>query len=225
MWLGPAPKRPFNKNRFGVDPHAWSTFRYFWDYAGGTLTDIGVHWIDVLHLALNELRPSVVTAIGGRFWIEDNTETPDTLLVSFEYPQLIATWEQVSNNAFLMAEYGGGILFHGTKGTLLVTRGGYRIIPERRSDLQAVQVSATASDGSGGDFWLAHMTNFVACIKSRAKPNSDIETGYRSTAACLLGNVALRNKTRLDWDGQTLRQPEARKALVREYRKPWDLVV
>jgi len=226
MWLGPAPMRPFNKNRFGVDPHLWSTFRLFWDYAGGPLTDIGVHWIDVLHLALNEPMPSAVTAVGGRFWLEDNTETPDTLLVSLEYPQLIATFEQVSNNAFLMAEYGGGILFHGTKGTLLVTRGGYRIIPEEKSDLQAVEVAATASDMShGADFWLDHMTNFVACIRNRARPNSDIETCYRSTAACLLGNIALRNRTRLDWDGQTLRQSEARRALVREYREPWKLVV
>jgi len=79
MWLGPAPKRPFNKNRFGVDPNNFSFFRYFWDYAGGMMTDWGVHWLDIVQMAFEEAMPHTITSIGDKLWLTDNRETPDTL--------------------------------------------------------------------------------------------------------------------------------------------------
>ena len=88
MWLGPAPKRPFNANRFGVDPEDkyFSSFRWFWDYAGGMMTDWGVHWLDIVQMAFDEAMPAAITAMGGKLWFKDNRETPDTLQVTYEYP-------------------------------------------------------------------------------------------------------------------------------------------
>jgi len=226
MWLGPAPMRPFNANRWGVHPEMerkpFPFFRYFWDYAGGSLTDWGVHVLDIVHMAFNEPMPAAITALGGKYWVTDNRETPDTLLVTYEYPQgFLATYENRLANAEMPLGQGYGTMFHGTEGTLYVNRSFYRVIPERGSELAPVEVKSSNNSN------MAHWANFLECVKTRQKPISDIETCYKTTAACLLGNVALRSKLRLDWDDerQTTVQREARRFLTREYRKPWRLVV
>lgn len=223
MWLGPAPKRPFNTNRWGIDADDkfFSRFRWFWDYAGGMMTDWGVHWLDIVQLAMKEEMPTTITALGNKFWLKDNRETPDTLQVTYEYPGFIATYENHNNNSQSMFQKGGGILFHGNKGTLFVDRSEYRVVPERGSDLKEENVKST---GSGNR---EHWANFLECIRTREKPTSDIELCQRSTTTCLLGNVALRSKLRVDFDPQkmTVAQAEAKKYLTREYRKPWKLVV
>jgi len=93
FWLGPAPKVPFNKNRFGVAPDRWSTFRYFWDYAGGMMTDWGVHLIDIVQWAMEVKYPETVYATGGKYQIKDNRDTPDTLVASYQYPGFVLTYE------------------------------------------------------------------------------------------------------------------------------------
>src|SRR6266498_2437740 len=133
MWLGPAPKRPYNKNRFGVDPKAYSHFRWFWDYAGGMMTDWGVHWLDIVQMAFDEATPGVVTALGGKLWMRDNRETPDTLQVTYEYPGFVATYEHRMGNAQSMFKKGGGILFHGNKATMFVDRRSYIVLQEGKS--------------------------------------------------------------------------------------------
>jgi predicted dehydrogenase len=222
MWLGPAPKHAFNKNRFGVDPNAFSHFRWFWDYAGGMMTDWGIHWLDIVQMAFKEEMPKAVVALGGKYYLQDNRDTPDTLQVTYEYPSgVIATYENRNGNGQSMFNKGGGILFHGTKGTLFVDRSEYRVVPEPGSELAAVNEKASNNTN------MAHWANFLECVKTRQKPISDIETGHRSTATCLLGNVALRSGLRIDWDDktQTARQKEAARYLKREYRKPWKLSV
>jgi predicted dehydrogenase len=222
MWLGPAPMRPFNKNRFGVDPNAFSHFRWFWDYAGGMMTDWGVHWLDIVQMAFNEEAPKAINALGGKYWLTDDRETPDTLEVAYEYPSgWVATYENRWGNAQSMFNEGGGILFQGSKATLFVDRSGYRILPEKDSDVQPVE------EKSANSMNMAHWANFLECVKSRQKPISDIEIGHRSTSTCLLGNVALRSGSRIDWDSQDESTPQkaARHFLSREYRKPWKLVV
>src|SRR6266853_2407749 len=79
MWLGPAPKVPYNANRWGVEKATFPTFRYFWDYAGGAMTDWGVHLIDPLHQCFGETMPTAVVALGDKFYVKDNSETPDTM--------------------------------------------------------------------------------------------------------------------------------------------------
>jgi predicted dehydrogenase len=223
MWLGPAPKRAFNANRFGVDPadKYFSTFRWFWDYAGGMMTDWGVHWLDIVQWAFNEQMPESIAAMGGKFYLQDNRETPDTLQVTYEYPGMIAVYENRESNGQSMFQKGGGILFHGDKGTLFVDRSEYRVIPEKGADLQASEMKST----SGGN--REHWANFLECVRTRELPTSDIEKCQRSTSTCLLGNVALRSKLRVDFDAQkwTVAQSEAKKYLTREYRKPWKLTV
>ena len=223
MWLGPAPKHAFNANRFGVDPadKYFSNFRWFWDYAGGMMTDWGVHWLDIVQWAFNEQMPESIAAMGGKLYLQDNRDTPDTLQVTYEYPGFIAVYENRENNSQSMFQKSGGVLFHGDKGTLYVDRSGYQVIPEKGSTLEASEMKST----SGGN--REHWTNFLECVRTRQQPTSDIEKCQHSTTTCLLGNVALRSKLRVDFDAAkwTVAQSEAKKYLTREYRKPWKLVV
>ncbi|HLJ18249.1 MAG TPA: Gfo/Idh/MocA family oxidoreductase [Bryobacteraceae bacterium] len=224
MWLGPAPQREFNPNRFGVDPKDkyFSRFRWFWDYAGGMMTDWGVHWLDIVQMAFQEEMPRNITALGGKFWLTDDRETPDTLQVTYEYPSgFLAVYENRDGNAQSMFQKGGGILFHGTEGTLFVDRSEFHIVPERGSDLEPSQEKSTSSGNA------LHWQNFLECIRTRQRPISDIEKCAHSTTTCLLGNVALRSQLRLDWDVQqwTVEQAPAKKFLTREYRSPWNLTV
>jgi predicted dehydrogenase len=219
LWLGPAPARNFQPNRFGLYPNAYSYFRYFWDYAGGQLTDSGIHMLDIVHMAFGDRMPLAITALGGKYWLEDDTETPDTMQVSYEYPGFLASWEHRSQNTENQPRRLMGVTFHGSRGTLYVDRALYRVTPEKDSDLPASEMKRTE------DPHPLHWANFLDCVRTRKKPNSDIENCYKSSAACILGNVALRAGMRLDWDApnQTTKQVEARKYLHREYRAPWKL--
>jgi predicted dehydrogenase len=221
MWLGPAPKREFNKNRFGVDPKAFSHFRWFWDYAGGMMTDWGVHVLDIAQMATNEVMPLSIAALGKKFLIEDNRETPDTLSVVYEYPDFLAQYENRMFNGNSMFNQSYGTMFHGTEGTLFVDRSLYRIYPEKGDKTKIEEVKSSNNSN------VAHWANFLECVKTRQKPISDIEVCFRSTVTCLLANVSLRSGVRVDWDekAQTVKQPEAKKYLQREERAPWNLVV
>lgn len=221
LWLGPAPARPFNPNRFGVYPKAYSYFRWFWDYAGGQLTDSGVHMIDIMQMAFNDEVPKAIVALGGKYWYTDNRETPDTMLVTYEYDGWLGSWEHRNNNMSDSASRMLSVSFHGTHGSLYLNRNGYRIEPEPGSPLEASEMKRTAPPHP------LHWANFVECIRSRQRPNSDIETCFRSSVTSILGNVSYLSKHRLDWDqkARTTLQEEPRKYLNREYPDAWKLVV
>ena len=221
LWLGPAPSRQFNPNRFGVYPDAYSYFRFFWDYAGGYLTDSGVHMVDILQMALGDPMPRAVTAIGGKFWFKDDTEVPDTLQVSLEYEGCLGSWEHRCNNTEANKPRLMGLTFHGTLGTLYVDRALFRVTPEEHSGIQPLEMKRER------DPHPLHWANFLDCVRSRRRPNSDIETCVRSSTACLLGNAAYRSKLRLDWDNArwNVAQESARPYLHREYRTPWKLEI
>jgi len=104
---------------------------------------------------------------------------------------------------------------------LYVNRSFYRVIPERGGGLEPLEGKQSNNSND------AHWANFLECIKTRQKPISDIETCFRTTAACILGNIALRSKQRVDWDdrAKTVLQKEARRYLMPRYRKPWKLAV
>jgi predicted dehydrogenase len=223
QWLGPAPARRFNANRFGVDPEDryFSTFRWFWDYAGGMMTDWGVHLLDIVQWAFEEAMPTSATASGGKFYLRDNRETPDTLQVTYEYPGFLAVYENRESNQQSMFDRGYGILFHGERATLFVDRSECRLISEKGSTLMNWEMK---SSGGGN---LEHWANFLECVRTRQRPVSDIDKCRRSTATCLLGNIALRSGQRVDLDSKnwTVAQPGAGKYLSREYRGPWKLAV
>ncbi len=226
MWLGPAPKVPFNANRWGVKTAGFPTFRYFWDYAGGAMTDWGVHLVDPLHQCFQEVMPKSVVALGSKFYVEDNTQTPDTMLATFEYPKYLTTYESRTCNPLPLfaLNQGYGSAIHGTDATIFVNRGGCWLIPNRGSKVQA---QTWEKDAEMGLMNLPHWQNWAACIKSRQKPMSEIETCVRSSTTCLLGNLSMRFQSRLDWDEQnwTVKQEAVKPHLKANYRKPWKLEV
>jgi predicted dehydrogenase len=228
MWLGPAPMRPFNANRFGVRADRYSTFRFFWDYAGGMMTDWGVHLLDIVQWGLKADGPNAVTASGSKYLLRDNRDTPDTLQVTFEYPGCIVTYENRECNANSMYGKGYGIEFHGTEGTLFVDRSGFQITPEKkRIGDKTFDLTEAAEMKDLPDSHFNHVANFVECMKTRQQPISDVEIGHRSTSACLLANIAYRTKERIEWDAKTERitrgGKQAEQLLAYQYRKPWAL--
>lgn len=230
MWLGPAPAVPFNRNRFGVVPDNFSHFRWFWDYAGGMMTDWGVHLIDIVQWAMDVDAPTAVSAVGGKFELKDNRETPDTIVASYQYPGFVMTYENRVCNGQSLNGKNYGILFYGTDGTLFVDREGFEVFPERRDrkdappELRAYPVSGRSREDNP-----SHQRNFVDCIKSRALPICDIEIGHRSSSTAILGNLALRSGGSLGWDGKaeqvTNGNTRAAELLSRPYRAPWVLKV
>ena len=229
FWLGPAPKRPYNKNRFGAFPDRWASFRYFWDYAGGMVTDWGVHLIDIVLWAMKVNGPQKVSASGGKLCITDNTETPDTILVTFEFPGWICTYEHRNGNGRPIEARGYGIQFHGTDATLFVDREGYELVPETRrvGDKQVPRGEGEKGKNSNNHND-DHARNFLDCLKSRQSPICDIEIGHRSSATCILGNIAFRTGEKVGWDAEKLSVVGSRAAsrmLVRPYRAPWKLKV
>ncbi len=221
FWLGPAPRVPYNRNR------AAPTFRWFWDYSGGKLTDWGTHLIDIVHWAMEVDGPTAASASGGKFFLQDNRETPDTLEVLYEYPGFVMVYSSRECNARGVEGKGYGMEFHGTLGTMLLDRSGFEIFPEFRRDGDEYLPRTAAMRVGGSDQHPPHVRNFLDCVKSRNRPISDIETGHRSTTASHLGNIAFRTGQKIHWDpaGERLLRatPEATALLSREYRRPWSL--
>ena len=242
MWLGPAPKVPYNWNRFGVGDR-WSTFRYFYDYANGWPGDWAVHLMDIVQWAMKVNGPNTITAQGSKFYITDNSDIPDTLQITWEYPHFVATYENRLCNSNSLFGHGYGIVFYGTEGTMFLDRSGFQVYPEplTESDYREMHRQAgkeeVESRGKTPEMKMQqidngvfeHVGNLLECMRTRKLPQTDIEAGYHSTTTCLLGNVALRSKERLEWDvtSQKLTKgsPAAQKLLDREYRAPWKLVV
>ena len=242
MWLGPAPKVPYNWNRFGVGDR-WSTFRYFYDYANGWPGDWAIHLMDIVQWAMKVEGPSTITALGSKFLIKDNADIPDTLQITWEYPRFVATYENRLCNSNSMYKHEYGIEFHGTDGTMFLDREGFQVFPEltTQRDYREVHGNNEKSEAAElgktpsmkmervDDGLLVHVGNMLDCMRTRKMPQTNIEYGHRSSSACLLANVALRSKERLEWDvaNQKLLKggPVAQKLLGREYRAPWKLTV
>jgi predicted dehydrogenase len=234
MWLGPAPQVPYNENR------CLYKFRWFWDYSGGQLTNFGTHYIDNIQWALGETAPLAVTAMGGKFGLQDNREIPDTLEVLWKYQGgTLVIFSQVNCNAAPCNIFSGEVEFRGTKGTLYLGLRGYEVIPEVVRDvpvparspldrkrlgagrklMEPIKVQGVISDAD-------HARNFLDCVKSRKTPNCGIEIGHRSTSAALLGNIALRTRSFIEWDAaneKVTNHSKANDLLSYKYRTPWQL--
>ena len=174
------------------------------------MTDWGVHLIDPVHQCFDEVMPIAVSAMGSKFYVKDNIETPDTMLATYHYPKFLASYESRTCNPMpLFGNRGRDCSIHGTEATLIVKRSGCWLTPNGRTS--KVQPRRTRRTGNGL-MNVPHWQNLLACIKSREKPTSEIETCVRSTTACMLANLSMRFKTRLDWDEKnwTVLQKEAR---------------
>lgn len=216
FWLGPAPARRFNHNRFH-----WN-YLYFWDYSGGMVITWGVHMLDSVRHLLGLGWPRAVTASGGRYVLDDMRETPDTLVAVFDYPNLTVTCSVQHANAFPWGnpKIDHGIQILGTKGTMLLTRDGYQILPE--GNHTAVRGSGPGLDAGDG----SHQLRFLESLRSRKPPICGIREAHISTASLQLANISYRTGRKIFWDEarqDITGDSEASRYLTKEYRKPWSL--
>lgn len=228
MWLGPAPKRPFNQNRFHFN------FRWFWDYAGGLMTDWGVHEIDIALYFMGAKAPKTIMASGGKLaYPDDASETPDTLQTVFEYDNFNMLWEHatgIDNGNYGKTE---GIAFIGNNGTLVVNRGGWEIIPEtKRNDdgwkVNKIEALPYQAKANNVDYLQLHAQNFVEAIKKNDPSilKCGIETGAVAAINAAMGNVAFRTGRKLFWDadkGNFKNDPGANEYLKAKYNNGWKL--
>jgi len=226
MWLGPAPKKPFNTNRFHFN------FRWFWDYAGGLMTDWGVHLVDYALYGMKAETPKSVMAIGGKFaYPDDASETPDTLQTVYEYDGYSILWEHATG--IDGGNYGRdhGIAFIGNNGTLVLNRGGWEVIPENdrphwSKDLgpKMEAVPLQTNEGNGLDL---HTTNFIEAVKSRDSKilNAPIEIGYNTALVCHMGNIAYKAGNRIYWDNtkKVFNDSNANGLISPTYHNGWKL--
>ena len=218
FWLGPAPDRPFNPNRFHF------TFRWYWDYAGGLMTDWGVHLIDYIFYGMDVGQPTSVMSTGGKYGFPDDArQTPDTQQALYTFDNFSMTWEHaigLGNGPYGRSH---GVAFVGNKGTLVIDRSGWEVIPEVRDGEYMVEALPPRSGSSGLD---AHAENFVASIKGEATPNCPVDTAANTAINAHLGNIAYKLGRRVDWDAdarQFTGDAEANDHIWPTYRDPWTL--
>jgi predicted dehydrogenase len=238
MWLGPAPKRPYNKER------GLYHFRWFWDYSGGQMTNLGAHEIDIMQWVMGVKGPTAVSSSGGRFALKDIGETPDTQDALFEYPGFTAGYSFREASGGRRA--GTGLEFFGTKGSMTVSRAGFEVFPDMKSnpansipvfkghpvggperdDIKPEPwIKAIKEPGSSDQQFDSHVRNFLDCVKSRQQPVSNLEGGHRTTTTTHLANISLRTGRKLKWDSEKeeiVGDKEAAAMLERPYRAPWD---
>jgi predicted dehydrogenase len=224
FWLGPAPKRPFNPNRFHF------SFRWFWDYCGGLMTDWGAHMIDIANWGMGIKAPSSAVSVGGKFgYPHDAMETPDTQQVIWEFPEFSMVWEHAMGVGRGPEAREHGVAFHGNEGVLVIDRAGWEVYPETRParPYREYRYPGLPRQGIGGeDYHLLHVRNFLDCMRTREKPRSDVEIGHNSMIACHLGNIAYRLGRRVRWDVENekmIGDDEAQRFVSRDYRAPWKL--
>ena len=246
QWLGPAPKVPYNANR------KFYNFRWFYNYSGGQLTNFGVHYLDVIRWFIGQDAPRTVAAIGGKFAnIQDNREIPDTMQVLWEFGNTLVVFEQYNANGAPGNAPNSEIELRGTKGTMYIRNSNWEVVPEKISDghigydrgkgygnpvdrshanavdqVRRPAMEARSAKGSTSSDTTAHTRNFLDCIKTRGKCNADILTGHLSTSATLIGNIAHKTRSLLEWDTKTERftnNATANQWLSYQYRAPYKL--
>jgi len=217
-WLGPAPKRPFNKNRFHG---SWRMFR---DYGGGLMTDWGVHLIDMGLWAMEvQGAPLSVQSLGGNFANQNRAlEMPDTLTVLYEMDGYNMIWEHNGGIETGPYDQNYGVKFMGSKGTLVADRDKWRIFPEgRENEWRMEPVEPQPSDFQSH---LDHCENFIRAIRHGDPLNAEIEIGHRSALYAHLGNISYWADQKVVYDEQQRKITNSEKAdalLTPDYRAPW----
>jgi predicted dehydrogenase len=244
MHLGPAPARPFNPNR------GLYHFRWFWDTAGGQMTNLGHHSLDIVHWVFDIEAPKAVSSQGGRWFLKDNGETPDTQNAIIEYekfPAIVQIREAAAGGTKQPS-----LLFIGTKGTMTLSRSGFEIMPDKKvspvntfaaiigghpvGGPQPVEEpkgqtwcpAVSDTSGSASEQYVLHARNFIDCVKSRKTPVSDLASSHWVSTTCHLANISLKTGRKLTWDkaaNGVAGDAEASGMLERSYRAPWDGVL
>ncbi len=219
MWLGPAPKRPFNASRFHFN------FRWFWDYAGGLMTDWGVHLLDYGLLGMKADSPKSISALGGRFAYPDlYEETPDTLTTLYEFDNFNLVWDHamgIDNGSYGRDH---GIAYIGNNATLVLNRGGWEVIEERQSKNKVSKPLVKSSDNGLENHWV----NFIDAVRSRKMENLNcsIEAATQVATVAQMGNISFRSGLRLAWDKSAEKFTDEnvnRQYLMKEYHNGYNL--
>lgn len=193
QWLGPAKTLPFNASRFHFH------FRWFWDYAGGLMTDWGVHLLDYALIGMKAELPKTIDGMGGKFaYPELAEETPDTLTTLYEFNNFNLVWDSamgIDNGSYNRDH---GIAFIGNNGTLILNRGGWEVIEEKQGK-NKVSVPFQKSSDNGLE---KHWVNFVDVVKSRKMQDlhCSIQDGAHVATVAQMGNISYRTGKKLQWD-------------------------
>lgn len=211
MWLGPAPKRPFNLNRYHYKWH------WFWDYGTGDTGNDGVHQIDIARWGLGVKLPDAVTCSGGQLFYDDDHQTPDTQVATFEYDDVYLMYEMRLWSPYSLEGHDNGNIFYGDNGTVSIGRKGWQV---------------TFKDGTkgpggprSGD---THTLNFINAVRSRKFTglNADVEEGHYSATLCHMANIAMRTGRRLKFNAARERfidDDQANTYLTKQYRRGYEL--
>ncbi|NLS96428.1 MAG: Gfo/Idh/MocA family oxidoreductase [Planctomycetaceae bacterium] len=224
MWLGPRPERPFQVN---IAPYK---FRWWTLYSSQTSNN-GVHFFDCVRWITGDEAPTSICAIGGKYVVDDDRTIPDTLHVTFQFPSgrllNFGMFESSGNRTLPRAGY---FEIRGTQGTMYCSDPYFEVIPERGGQFQDSKPRGeeikVEDAGSNRNHTALHARNFLDCIRSREKPNCDVEEGHRSTLMSLLAKISHTIGKRLEWDPvaeKITNYPEANELLHYEYRAPWKL--
>ncbi len=211
LWQGPAPEKPY------VDNLVHYNWHWRWHWGNGELGNNGIHALDLCRWGLDVDYPTQVTSSGGRYFFEDDQQTPDTHVAIFKYPDgKSIMWEGLSCNRQGYERTGFGATFHGQNGTMVLQNGGYAIY-DKANKLVKEEKGAEPNE--------THIDNFLQCVRSGDQPNSDIEGAYKSTLMCHLGNISYRVGRTLNCDasnGHIKDDEEAMQYWGREYRPGWE---
>ncbi|MDE0125581.1 MAG: Gfo/Idh/MocA family oxidoreductase [Bryobacterales bacterium] len=222
MWLGPAPKRPFNRNRFH------GSWRWFFDYGAGDLGNDGVHRVDYARRGLaagfeamgRTLPdwPTAVSAAGGKLFFDDAQEWPDTLVVTWDYPGATLMYEMRNWQPNPIDGEAEGAAVYGENGYVVIGNGSWRAFDEHHRIV--ARGASTKNDDDA-----RHKRDMLNAIRDGGRPACDIEIGHCASGLVHLGNIAWRTdrKLRFDPETETFGDDEANRMLGRKYRKPWIL--
>jgi len=221
FWLGPAPKRPFNRGRFHFD------WRWHWDYGGGLMTDWGVHMIDFALYGMQQGVPKSAMSSGGIFaHPEGAMETPDTQQTVFEFDGFNLLWECAIGIAKGPYNRSHGVAFIGDNGTLVVDRGGWEVHPEYDSSKKADKMEAVArikGENTGNPL---HVRNFIDCAKSGNRETlASARIGREVGVVAHMGNAALLSGEKIYWsqEEEQFTSAAVNEMIYPEYRGPWVL--
>jgi predicted dehydrogenase len=220
MWLGPAPLRSFNPNRFHYN------FRWFWDYAGGKMTDWGVHLLDMALAGMKADFPKSAMSSGGKLaFTESPIDTPDTQQVIYEFDGFNVIWDHAMGIG--MGDWGRdhGVAFIGNNGTLVADRNGWEVHPEKSDNGPLLEeVARIKGTGKGLDL---NVENFIQCIKTNNRETNASPTIGRAVATMAhMGNIAIRTGKKIYWDPTTasfVNDADSNALIKPVYRAPWSL--
>ncbi|HVV99042.1 MAG TPA: Gfo/Idh/MocA family oxidoreductase [Planctomycetaceae bacterium] len=210
LWAGPGPDNVYKTNLVHYHWH-WR-----WDFGTGECGNNGIHGLDVARWGMGVEEPKIITCGGGKYAFDDDQETPDTQLATFDFGNGIITWEHRTWARRTIDGQTFGVEFYGTDGVAITGEGGWKIIDGDK----------VVESHPSAELEKAHIGNFLDCIVSREKPNADVEIGVRSTQLCHLANIAYRTRSTLKWDaekGTIVDNPAAQALMGRTYRKGFEL--